>query len=240
VHTVSHALWPSGRRSPQRVRAGLAAGLVLELDPRYESKLLRGDVEPEVQRRLAELVRPGWTVWDVGASLGYFSLALARLVAPEGTVVAFEPDATMTELLERHARANGIANVVVAPVAAWSTSGEVPFGIDPADRGRKHGRVGDVAAPVEALSLDDALGRYPPPQLVKIDVEGAELDVLRGAESLVRRYAPVVVCEVHLERGAAAERLPAVVSLLEAAGYRVEELDRGSDPRHVLALPTSA
>jgi len=235
IHAVSHRLWPRGRRTPLEVKAGLGEGLKLELDPRYETKLWRGDLEPEVQRRLGEIVRPGWVVWDVGASLGFFTLVLARLVGPSGRVVAFEPDRAAVARLERHVRVNAFDNVLIRPVVVWSSAGEVSFGIGASDHGRIHGRVGDSDERVEAVTLDGSLAELEPPHLVKIDVEGAEEEVLRGAGGLLERHAPIVLCEVHLEHGRAPERLNRVRALLEGHGYTVEQLDPGVDPTHVLA-----
>jgi FkbM family methyltransferase len=242
VHACSHRLWPRGRQTPVEVKTGLGKGLRLELDPRYETKLWHGDLEPEVQRRLGELVRPGWVVWDVGASLGFFTLVLARLVGPAGQVVAFEPDPHAAGRLERHARANGFATITIKPVAVWSTPGPLPFGIAADDHGRVHARVGEVDERVEAVTLDGALAELGPPRLVKIDVEGAEGEVLDGAAELLERHGPIVLCEVHLERGLAADRLGRVREILEGHGYGVEQLDPGEDPTHVLArrvMPTA-
>jgi FkbM family methyltransferase len=240
VHAVSHRLWPRGRRTPLRVRSGLVAGMTLELDPRYESKLWNGRLELEVQERLRALVRPGATVWDVGASIGFFTLALARLVGSEGLVVAFEPDPAAAALLRRHLGLNRIANVDVRQVAVWSAAGDLRFGIAPDDRGRTHGRVGYGAEHVAAVTLDEALAFGPPPSVVKIDVEGAEEEVLHGATRLLAEHAPIVVCEVHLERGRQAGRLDRVRSLLEAHGYAVEQLDGAADPAHIVARPRPA
>jgi FkbM family methyltransferase len=238
VHVCRHRLWPRGSRTPVEVKAGLGKGLMLELDPRYEAKLWRGDLEPEVQRRLDGLVRPGWVVWDVGASVGFFTLVLARLVGPSGQVVAFEPDRAAVARLERHAVANAFDTIQIRPVAVWSRPGPLSFGIAADDHGRIHGRVGEVEECVEAVTLDGALAELAPPRLVKIDVEGAEEEVLLGAAELLARHGPIVLCEVHLERGLAAERLSRVRGILEAHAYRVEELDAGADPTHVLAQRT--
>lgn len=241
VHRLSHRLWPRGSRTTLRVQSGLCAGLQFELDPRFETKVWRGALEPELQERLRRLVVPGWTVWDVGASIGFFTLGLARLVGPDGLVVAFEPDTGVARRLRRHLAMNSLDNVQVQEVAAWSRAGRLVFGIRPDDRGRVHARVGDGSGEVECVALDDVLPGGPAPQLVKIDVEGAEVEVLRGAGELLGAHGPVVVCEVHLERGRAAWRLAEVLELLAGHGYETETLDPGADPVHLLACrPVSA
>lgn len=235
LHAVSHRLFPGGRRARLIVRSGLGRGLVLEVDPRYEPRLARGDHEADIQQRLAELVQPGWSVWDVGSSLGFFTLILARLVGPSGKVVAFDPDQALVARLSRHVRLNGLTNVDIETVAVWSTSGQVSFGIAAEDEDRIHGQVGKPGALVPATTLDELADRLGPPQLVKIDVEGAEEDVLLGGLELMRTHAPVVLCEVHPDRGAAPERLTNVRRLLESCGYVAEHIDPGADPTHLLA-----
>ena len=73
---------------------------------------------------------------------------------------------------------------------------------------------------------------------MKIDVEGAEEQVLIGARQLLAGHRPIVVCEVHVSRRGHEELLPRVRALLEGAGYSVEELDPGRRPLHLLATPS--
>jgi FkbM family methyltransferase len=235
VHALSHRFFPRGRRARLVVRSGLGRGLVLELDPRYEPRLARGDHEAEIQQRLGDLVRPGWRVWDIGSSLGFFTLILARLVGPTGSVVAFDPDPALVARLDRHVRLNRLENVDIEMVALWSTSGQVSFGIAAEDDDRIHGQVGKPGALVPATTLNELAHRLGPPQFVKIDVEGAEEEVLRGGLDLLRTHAPVVLCEVHPDRAAAPERLANVRSLLESCGYVAEHIDPGAGPPHLLA-----
>lgn len=81
-------------------------------------------------------------------------------------------------------------------------------------------------------ALDDLVDRLPPPTLVKIDVEGAEPDVLRGMTRTIERFSPVIVCEIHGGGRAACEEL------LLRAGYAVRNIERepGGMP-HLLAMP---
>jgi FkbM family methyltransferase len=239
VHAVSHRVWPKGRRDWFEVEAGLAEGLVLLLDPRFDAKFASGAVEPELQARIPQLVQRGSVVWDVGAHVGFFALALARIVGPDGRVVAFEADGVNVEALRAAAALNGLDNVEVRPVAVWSAPGTVEFQPRSASDGG-HGAVveagGGVMVP--ATSLDAEAQGQRIPDLVKIDVEGAEEQVLIGARQLLADHRPIVICEVHVSGRGNEGLLPRVEALFEDAGYAVEQLDPGRRPVHLLATPS--
>ena len=239
LHRVSHRLSPPGVRAWMEIRAGAGRGLWLRLDPRYDAKYWRGDVEPLVQKRLTELLQPGAVFWDVGASLGFFTLIASRIVGPSGRVVAFEPDAAMAALLREHVVRNDVRNAAIHEVAAWSSAGQLSFG-RAGIPGHIHGRVGgvDATTSVDAVTLD-AFEDERPPDVIKIDVEGAEEEVLRGAHGILGRARPDVVCEIHLERHhetSSLGRAERVKALLEELGYELEELHGGGGVFHVVAV----
>jgi FkbM family methyltransferase len=241
VHTVSHRVWPSGRRAWFEIAAGSGLGLWLLLDPRYDSRLATGEVEPELQARLSQLVRPGFVVWDVGAHVGFFALTCARIVGPTGCVVAFEADEDNVDALRAAVNRNAFQNVEVCPVAVWSAPGMVEFERRKDAEGAINGAV--VASGrgvlVPATSLDSELERRPAPDVVKIDVEGGEEQVLIGARRLLTEHRPIVVCEVHVSGRGNEELLPRVRALFDDAGYALEEVDPGRRQAHLLATPLS-
>jgi FkbM family methyltransferase len=239
IHVVSHRAWPRGRRDWFEVESGLAEGLELLLDPRFDAKFASGAVEPELQARLPQLIRRGSVVWDVGAHVGFFALALARVVGPDGHVVAFEADGVNVEALRAAAGRNGLDNVDVRPVAVWSAPGTVEFQAR-SDSDGGHGAVVEAGrgAKVPATSLDAEARAHRKPDLVKIDVEGAEEQVLIGARQLLADHRPVVICEVHVSGRGTEGLLPRIEALFEDAGYSVEQLDPGRRPVHLLATPS--
>jgi methyltransferase FkbM-like protein len=189
VRRAKHAL-PGGPRV-RRVPFGAAAGLRIESDLRGPSYLWLGAYEYEIQKHLRRLAEPGGHAYDVGAASGVHTLVLARLTG--STTVAFEADPVAVSSLRQHV----VANPALAALVQ----------VEPVLVGQR-GRDGVVA-------LDDyALDRRPP-TLLKIDVEGAEVDVLRGAQRLLREDRPHVIVETH---GARLEQ--ACGDLLLAAGYR--------------------
>src|SRR5271170_5235092 len=102
VHRISHRVLPGDERIWAQIEAGPAQGLWLELNPRTGQNYLRGEVELAVQRVLAERLRPGMILYDLGANIGLFSLLAARLVGATGKVVSFEPDPGVAARLRRN------------------------------------------------------------------------------------------------------------------------------------------
>lgn len=237
VHALSHRLFPQGSRMWVSVRTGPAEGLELQLDPRFNGAIADGTYERVVQDALVRVARPGGVVYDIGAHLGFFSLLAARLVGADGLVVALEPDARNAAEVRSHVARNTIANVELVESAAWSDEGELAFEADRDHETLSYGRVSTTGTErVPGTTLDRLAASRRPPTVVKIDVEGGELDVLAGASDVLAQHHPAVLCEVHLEAGAAADRLGLVTALLERYGYRCEQLNPESDPTHVLAV----
>lgn len=191
---VASAL-PRGCRVWAQPRAGMAQGLWLNVDPRFESEYAQGAYEASIQKALAEQLGEGGTFYDVGAHIGFFSLIAARLVGESGAVFAFEADPENAGRIERHAQRNGFIQVRVFPLAVWSRSGPLRFQraseFSSHNQGSVVGTGVEVGAPatieVLALSLDAFAESHKGPTLIKIDVEGGEIEVLRGAEHLFPR-----------------------------------------------------
>ncbi|HXV77005.1 MAG TPA: FkbM family methyltransferase, partial [Candidatus Polarisedimenticolaceae bacterium] len=154
-----------------------------------------------------ELVRPGDVVWDVGANVGLFSFAAAGRSRPDGRVLAIEPDPWLAQLVNRSATLNpdllGRFNVLQA--ALTERAGDAVLHV--ARRGRAANYVagfmpstqtGGVreALAVRAVTLDALLDDWPRPDVLKIDVEGAEASVLRGARRVLHEVRPRILCEV--------------------------------------------
>jgi FkbM family methyltransferase len=153
-----------------------------------------------------EFIGESDVVWDVGANVGVFAFAAAAK-ALRGQVLAVEPDLWLALLLERSARlkANRALNVAVLAAACSDHDGAAAFLI--AERGRASNaleaaggrtQMGGVRQRkvVPLLQLDTLLGSFAPPTFVKIDVEGAEVDVLKGATKLLHAVRPRLFIEI--------------------------------------------
>jgi FkbM family methyltransferase len=221
-----------------RISGGLGNGLWAHLDPRFEMDYASGKYEPPIQQALSKHLEPGSVFYDVGAHVGIVSLFAARLVGTKGAVFAFEAYPDNAERIKEHVRRNTFDQIQVVPYAVWSSAGHLRFERASAQSSRNQGAIAtgppvgsENTIEVEAIALNDFAQAHPAPTLIKIDVEGAEADVLRGSEEIFARSKPVLICEVH--HGQAAED---VTRWLNERGYTFEWLETSSQfPRHLLA-----
>jgi FkbM family methyltransferase len=180
-----------------RIAGELDAGLGARLEGLQLRR--RGDLAFRVMRAL---VKPGDTVIDVGASMGVYTLELARLVGPRGRVHAIEPDPPSVARLEELRRAR--PNITLHPVALSDRSGTATLHI-PMVGGRRVPTLASLSVPdwrvaldhvavtVDLKPLDSIVPQAPPVSFVKIDVEGHELGVLRGASATLRALPAMLV-----------------------------------------------
>lgn len=200
-------------------------------------KCRRRDHRRELDALLGGL-RPGDAAIDVGANKGAFLWSLARRVGGAGRVVAIEPQPALAESLRRTMAGLGFRQVEVHAIAASDRAGRLPLHV-PRDGTSPGATLVDgahvpagwttVEVPVERV---DALlaGERRRVGAMKIDVEGFEPEVLRGAEETLRTHRPVLVFECeerHLERSSAAGSVREVIAWLEARGYAVSFVERG-------------
>jgi FkbM family methyltransferase len=174
-----------------------------------------GNYEADKQRLLQKLLREGDCFLDIGANVGFHTLLAAALVGRSGRVVAFEPLPQNLAFLRRHLLLNRIRNVTAYEAAVSDAPGMVTFN---ESCGPSMGRIDSIGSlTVQAVTLDDLWhgGEFPPPRAVKIDVEGAEDAVLRGAAKLLAAARPVVVLSGH---GWSAQQN--CTDLLSRLGYR--------------------
>jgi FkbM family methyltransferase len=215
------------------IRSGDAAGLLFQV-PTASTIWLSGRVERPVQAMLGQLLRAGDVFFDVGAHLGFFTMLGARLVGPAGTAVAFEPHAASVDALRSNVELNGFTNVIVVPEAVSAETGT----------GFLVGRTAALTAlveadaepgsgqPVRTTSIDDFVSAHPDliPTVIKIDVEGHEVEVLRGMHGTLSGHQPVILCEMH-------GRNASFARMLREFGYTLRPLE-GAGP--VESVPAGA
>lgn len=140
----------------------------------------------------ADLLRPGDVVWDVGAHHGFVTLCAAERVGPTGQVHAFEPSARNREMLRRHVAWNKLGNVTIHPFALSDHDGESCFGGAGTSKTQALG-AGTEIVEVRCAATLVRQGVLPAPDVVKIDVEGAEADVVEGAMPILPRGARLLI-----------------------------------------------
>jgi FkbM family methyltransferase len=148
-----------------------------------------GDVDAFIRSRLRE----GAVFVDVGANVGYYTLVASKLVGTAGHVYAIEPVPSTAAFLRVNVKLNGCNNVVVREVAAWSARGRLVLKIPASMYGCASAVREGSSVIVKTSTLDDILRDEGSIYLIKIDVEGAELEVLRGSQSVLRRTRYVVL-----------------------------------------------
>jgi FkbM family methyltransferase len=158
--------------------------------------------DPRLLNSALEVLQKGDVVWDVGANVGLFSFVAAGLVGPAGRVLAIKPDLWLAGLLRRSAGVNvdGFAPVDVLPVAIAEAADIQRFHVAQRGRASNHlakfgyGQAGGSREVqfVPTVTLDWLLERFPAPRVLKIDVEGAETEALRGGgEEFFLRRSPL-------------------------------------------------
>ncbi len=234
-----YAAWQESLLPPERFRA-------VRIDPGF---WLRCDLWDPEQRKIyffqqyheryeARLIqtalKPGDTFWDIGANIGYFSLLAATVVGPHGRVVAFEPGHQAFQELQENIAINNFHQITAVPLAASDQEGTARLYLskDQADTGANLFQGGARGAweEVRTIPLDTFLKKnpYPPPQFLKIDVEGAELAVLQGAKTILTAHPPLLLVEMEDKTlGPAGVSKQDIADFLQPLGYQGAYLHKG-------------
>jgi len=241
VRRAGYLILPSETRELLTLRSGIGEGLRLELNPRWEQRMWQGTYEPKVQKILADFCRRGRVIYDVGGGLGFYSLAAVRSGA---TVFTFEPDPANRASIERHASLNGLSDRInVLPLAAFSRTGTLSMEPSKEGHGRGHAYAREVwqsddgeRFDAACTTLDDFARTHVPPDLIKIDAEGCEAEVMRGAQRLMRDGRSVILCEVHDD-----DLANETERLARASGYQISWVtDDGYHVRWLHATPAGS
>ena len=217
---------------------GALEGYRMSADWRRFRSFVYGTWEPEVTSVITSAVKPGMTVIDIGAHIGYYSLLFAKCVGSTGLVFSFEPLPENFALLQKNIQLNELNNVQSFCSALFSSSRELSLSVPDEspnsgdgsvihDRGSKH-----ILVP--AITLDSFCARANiQPDVLKMDVEGAEYDVLLGAQETISSCRPKLLIELHhFDGNVAAHPVP---DLLASWSYQIEWIDRWPLTSHILA-----
>jgi FkbM family methyltransferase len=158
-----------------------------------------GGFEYHKQKIFERMVKENSVVYDIGAHVGFYTLLASVLVGKNGKVYAFEPNPRNLNYLKKHLSINKVTNVEVVECAVSDKDGQCSFDID-----KRHdlGHISETGSfIVKTHSLDSLVfsNQILPPDFIKIDVEGAEFQVLNGARRILKEFAPVLIMDIHSE-----------------------------------------
>jgi len=213
------------------VAAGDLKGYKVLLNLKAEKSRWLGTYEPELQAALREFLKPGMTVYDVGANIGYVTLMLAHHTGASGKVFAFEALPANVERIHKNIVLNKLSNVTVISGAVLDKPGSVTFYVhDSVGMGKAAGSAGrreehyKAEITVPGLSLDDFVYGQgnPVPAAVKMDIEGGEVLALPGMQHILNEHHPILFLELH---GPESEK--AAWETLSAAGYTLHTMENG-------------
>jgi len=182
-------------------------------------------------------VNPGDTVWDVGCNVGEFTITSAHRTGRQGAVLALDADREMITLLQRSIREGQNRDLNISAICSAVSDREGTAELRIARRGRAANALVNVNASsqmggtrkvvtVSSVTLDGLLNTYPAPDLVKIDVEGAEFLLLSAATRLLRELRPKIIVEV-------SDNAIEIFNLLKGAGYRIYDAALGNQSNEI-------
>ena len=203
------------------MRTGAAPGL----KRRYGAGLLPRTLQPTIEEAFVySLDLQGSTVYDVGGYIGLYALAFARAVGAEGHVITFEPSPYNYAELVANVQLNGFSNVRMFQYGINDTPGEAWFVRDPVSPARSHivnatTQARKLKVQLESLDHIQQREQLPVPDFIKVDVEGHEHAVFKGAERLIKQHSPELLIELH------GEVSPPLISAIRAYGYTIRHLE---------------
>jgi FkbM family methyltransferase len=178
-----------------------------------------GSYESEKQLRFCQAVRENFVVFDIGAHVGFYSLLASVIVGDRGSVFAFEPLPRNLHFLRTHLEINGRKNVVVYEAAVGRRSGVSQFTEGSETSCGCASETGRLSVPM--VSLDDLFsqGKIAIPEVVKMDIEGGEVDAIMGGQNLLKECHPIIFLATHGQ-----EEHRNCIQLLSGMGYDLSPL----------------
>ncbi len=143
-------------------------------------------------------IKEGDVVFDIGANIGYYTLMFAKLVGPKGKVYAFEPDPTNFSLLEKNVKINNYKNVILINKAVGNKTGKIKLYLSEENHGMHRvyeSKYCKRAVDIDIIKLDDLFNKGIKLNFIKMDIEGAEIDAIKGMSKLLNKNKPKMLTE---------------------------------------------
>ncbi len=224
------------------IRSGPLKGVRWFVHKDHQFWMPLGQYETQTANWIQSQLEPGMCFYDIGGNAGYFSLLGSREVGASGTVQVFEPVPVNVEVINHQIENNSITNIKLHNLALSDTDGHTTFAVESNNANSHLANVEIVhatSAPsslveVRTATIDSLIqSSLPKPDIIKIDVEGAEVLVLEGAKATLRKYKPNLLVSTH-----SAILCSEVKTLLSEIGYHVSTL-QGFE-HELIATPNSA
>lgn len=244
LHGIARYVLPPGERLwvSMRYSECRQASAWQTIEPRYEAGHY-GTHELPVQKLLVAYLKLGDCFYDIGAHTGFFSVLAAILVGKGGSVVAVEPDRRNAMLLRETVARNSLGrNIAVIEQALSSFEGYSRFASAVSGPSSNTGMSKVVCQDlpgsyeVSCVTMDKLAESFTKPNFIKMDVEGAEAEVLKGATRIFESVRPLLICEVHDELNATF-----ICAWLKERRYAVEWVKQSQTfPRQLIAWPVES
>ena len=230
------------------VRSGALKGYKIFTNPNIRPGYIFGTYEPDITQAVTDQCKTGWVVCDIGAHHGYFSLLMSKIIGAGGYCFTFEPLSENYDCIVKTIQANSLTNITVEQLAVSNQSNIKEFHTIP-QQSAKSRFVNNIplgeanrfekTTIVKTTRLDDYFKNCGIPRIdiIKIDVEGAESQVIEGAQSILNNYKPILIMEIHACGKDDLARHPIVIDL-EEIGYQIDVLNIDhwrSNDQHILA-----
>ena len=219
--------------SPQvvTITQGVGAGLKFAPDS-SNADFARGTYELPLQKALAHYLKPEDVFYDIGANIGFFIVLAAHLVGKSGSVYAFEPVPENVKRIRHNLKLNRFSNTTVLEKAVSVYTGKGRLLLAQHSGGAMLSSAGTPpdfkgAMNVNLVCIDDLVAQkaLKPPVLVKIDVEGAEIDVFKGMKQTIEKYKPIIIYEVDDgNKESFEQKSKALENLITSLGYKIMPL----------------
>ncbi len=247
---IGRLLKKAGLSSAHAIVVGPARGLLCDPGPSNPAYAV-GDNELPVQQAIVANLAVGGVFYDVGANIGFLTVLAARVVGSTGTVYAFEPVPSNAAYVRKNALANRFAQVQIFEQAVSNRAGKGELSLAAYSGGAALSTADTPpdmvgTCEVDLVTIDELVKRhgFKRPTFVKIDVEGAELEVLEGMTTVARQHRPVILLELDAGEAQALQRKrSACEDWLNAHDYRFEVLPNSYPGgnwlvTHILAIPS--
>ncbi|HAF62450.1 MAG TPA: hypothetical protein DCK95_09000 [Anaerolineaceae bacterium] len=230
IRSTLNSASPVGLTEMQ-IAGGLLQGFQIQLDMQTEKDYWLGTYEIDLQAAFRKFCKPGMTVYDIGANIGYISLMAAKQAGETGHVIAFEPLPANCERLRKNIALNNLqTRITLQQSAVVDNPGRITFMVHRSGAmGKAQGSLGRDEqyidrVEVDAIGLDDFifLKQNLRPDLIKMDIEGGEALAVAGMQRTLSEIRPVILIEIHSHQA-----LERVWQALHNANYQVFRMEKG-------------